>query len=141
MEALIKRIKNHESLSLEVYKDRDKWAIGYGHQCDKDHPPITQHEAEDYLLKDIHRASDQFMKWKRNNCSGIGLIRSEVIVELIYWVGFNGFLKFERMIFALRDYDFHLAALELYNSNLGKDPELRGRARELAELMWDGTYG
>ena len=29
------------------------WTIGYGHQCDPNHPPITEAEAEAYLAQDL----------------------------------------------------------------------------------------
>lgn len=32
------------------------WTIGYGHLCDKAHPPITQQQAEDYLAQDLQTA-------------------------------------------------------------------------------------
>ena len=32
------------------------WTIGYGHLCQKDHPPITQPEAESYLTADLQSA-------------------------------------------------------------------------------------
>jgi len=32
------------------------WTIGYGHLCDKQHPPITEDEAEAYLARDLSTA-------------------------------------------------------------------------------------
>lgn len=32
------------------------WTIGYGHLCQPDHPPITEAEAEAYLLQDLRTA-------------------------------------------------------------------------------------
>ena len=32
------------------------WTIGYGHLCDPQHPPITEAEAEVYLLRDLQTA-------------------------------------------------------------------------------------
>ena len=32
------------------------WTIGYGHLCDPKHPPITEAEAEVYLLRDLQTA-------------------------------------------------------------------------------------
>lgn len=29
------------------------WTIGYGHLCDRNHPPITEAEAEAYLAQDL----------------------------------------------------------------------------------------
>ena len=32
------------------------WTIGYGRLCDRDHPPITEAEAESYLGEDLRTA-------------------------------------------------------------------------------------
>lgn len=32
------------------------WTIGYGHLCDPKHPPITEAEAEVYLVRDLQSA-------------------------------------------------------------------------------------
>ena len=32
------------------------WTIGYGHLCDPKHPPITEAEAEVYLVRDLRSA-------------------------------------------------------------------------------------
>jgi lysozyme len=32
------------------------WTIGYGHLCKPDHPPITEEEAEAYLVADLRNA-------------------------------------------------------------------------------------
>ncbi len=32
------------------------WTIGYGHLCDSKHPPITEAEAEVYLVRDLQTA-------------------------------------------------------------------------------------
>lgn len=136
MNALIERLKRHESLALKVYRDRDKWAIGYGHQCPQDHPQITIEQANEYLLADIYHASDCLTRFPFT--TNLSITRREVCVELMFWIGCTGFKNFTRMNKALNCGDWKLAALELYNSELGKDPTLRGRARELAELMWEG---
>lgn len=32
------------------------WTVGYGHLCDAQHPPITEAEAEAYLVRDLNTA-------------------------------------------------------------------------------------
>lgn len=137
MESLIKRIKQHEGFSYTSYPDAGAWAIGYGHRQSTQEPrEITQHNAEQLLLLDVYRASDCFMRWKWQHCSKLDLVRSEALVELIYWVGFTGFLRFTRMIEALQNYDYKLAALELYHSQLGE--KYSERAKDLSVLLWEG---
>ena len=137
---LKKRLKRHEKLSLAPYRDSEGyWTIGWGHRIREPGSSISIDEAEELLMQDMYYASDRFMKWKRYHCEWLDSTRSMVCVELIFWVGYRGFLLFKRMIAALERKDYPLAALELYNSNLGK--HYSGRARELAQLMWEGGAG
>ena len=135
MENLINRIKRHEGLSLEPYQDPEgNWTIGWGHKIHEPCTPISIHDADKLLEHDVYHASDQLMTLKC--CAGLDIVRREVLCELIFWVGFKGMLRFKKMRKAIQDKDYHLAALEIYNSELGK--KYSSRARELAELMWAG---
>jgi len=136
MDALIERLKKHESLSLTVYPDRDKWAIGYGHQCSQDHPPITREKAEEYLREDVYKASDAYVKWKVKHGLKLTKTRDECLVELIVWHGFLGFLGFEKMIAALLRGDYEDASDEMRDSQSGR--ECFARMYELSTLMLEG---
>ena len=39
------------------------WAVGYGHLCVPDHPPITQAEAEAYLAQDLQVALQAALRY------------------------------------------------------------------------------
>jgi len=135
MDALIERLKKHEGLRLEPYRDvLGFWTIGYGHRCNHDHPPISEEQAEAYLLTDVHKASDALMSLPV--CAKMDTVRREVCVELIFWVGFNGFIRFRKMHMAFRQGDFKRAALEMYHSQLGT--QFSQRVYELAVLLWEG---
>jgi len=161
MDTLEKRLKIREGLSLEAYKDSEGyWTIGYGHKLRRGYGPkvrnlfgrrieqllefrfrrpritISLHEADELLRLDLYKASDQFMRWKCDHCPRLDVTRSGVCVELIFWVGFTGFKKFKKMTAALEVKDYELAALELYNSKIGK--KYSTRAKCLAVLMWEG---
>ena len=136
MDALKDRIRRHEGLRLMPYLDSEHYmTIGYGHRMTKpslEH--ITLEEAERLLEQDIYRASDcivQFPFFHR-----LYLVRREVLCELAFWVGCNGVRRFRKMLSALDVEDYKLAALELYNSELGA--KYSNRARELSELLWEG---
>lgn len=138
---LFSRIKLHEGLALESYEDvAGYWTIGWGHKLGRD--PRFQgvliglHQAEELLRQDVFKAADRFMNWKRDYCPGLNAARCGVLIELIFWIGFAGFLRFERMILAIEDKDFRLAALELYHSELGE--RYSNRAREMAVILWEG---
>jgi lysozyme len=146
METLVNRLKLHEGYRLTPYRDTNGyWTIGRGHRIKKYHvwspkPNIvwTPSQAEEQFLKDVYQASDEFMRWKRTHYPTLDLVRSEVCVELVFWMGLNAFAGFVCMHEALAAADYKLAALELYNSKIGKDKRLRMRARDLAELLWEG---
>jgi len=142
MNDLMKRLKSHEGLSLAPYKDvNGYWTIGWGHRLRKWFKPNlewTAEEADKQFLIDVFHASDEFMKYKRVHYPKLDTVRSEVCVEMVFWMGPFRFKLFRQMNKALAAGDHKLAALELYNSKLGKDPKLRGRARLLAEIMWEG---
>jgi GH24 family phage-related lysozyme (muramidase) len=136
MYALIKRLKKHEGLTLTVKPDLDKHVIGYGHQCDKDHPPIALHEAEEYLLQDAYRASDAYMRWKARHELRLSRVRDEVLCELVYWHGFRGFLGFREMCKAVIAGDYDKAADELMDSDSGR--KYKPRMYELSVMMREG---
>ena len=119
-----------------VYPDRDKWAIGYGHQCPQDHPQITIEQAEEYLRQDVYRASDAYMKWKAKHGLKLTKSRDEVLVEMIFWHGFKGFLGFKKMIVALLARDYETAADEMMDSDSGR--RCKARMYELSVLMREG---
>lgn len=136
MNALKERLRRHEGFSPTPYKDdRGNWTVGIGHKLTGEIKDVYHlHELDAFFINDVYKASNALM-----SCDFVCLLnltRREVCVELIFWVGVSGFKKFKKMIAAIRQKDWQLAALELYNSELGKNYSFR--ARELAVLMWEG---
>ena len=135
MEMLRRSIKRHEGFSLVPYLDTEgNYTIGYGRKLKEKCAPIRVHEAEEFLTEDIYHASDNLMRWRFNHKVSLSIARSRALIELIFWVGYTGFLRFAKMGEALEKRDFHLAALELYNSDIGKKHSKR--TRQLAEILW-----
>lgn len=143
MNVLIERLKANEGLSLTPYKDTNGyWTIGRGHRLRKFFKPNlvwTLEQADEQFMLDVYTASDAFLPYKRANYPRLDVMRSGVCVELIFWMGFSGFKGFRQMNIALKNEDYKLAALELYNSQIGRDPKLRRRARRLSEILWEGV--
>ena len=135
MEALISRIKRHEGLSLKPYVDTEgNLTIGYGHRIAVEIEPISETKAEEWLKQDIHLASEAVMSLPL--VAKLNQVRRGVLTELAFWCGFNGLLRFRKMLSALRQGNFKRGALELYHSKLGT--KYPARAYELAVLMWEG---
>jgi len=135
MESLFERIKIHEGLRLKPYVDTvGKLSIGYGRNLTD--RGINQTEALMMLRRDIDEATEQFEKIEKDFHLQLNDVRRGVNIELIFWIGLGGFLKFKKMIAAIKAGDFEKAADELLDSKLNSQtPE---RCRQLSMLMRDG---
>jgi lysozyme len=132
MNTLIRRLKKHEGFKGYPYPcPRGYPTIGYGHRL-----PITERQAEAILIDDVYKVSDQYMKWKGQNKLKLTKTRDRVLMELIFWHGFSGFLLFKRMIQALKDKNYDLAADEMMDSDSGR--KYKTRMYELSVMMRDG---
>jgi len=132
MDNLLRRLKKHEGLMVMPYLCPAGYlTIGYGHRL-----PITERQAEAILIEDVYKVSDQYMKWKGRNKLKLSQTRDEVLMELLFWHGFQGFKGFKRMISALKREDYETAADEMLDSNSGRNYPTR--MYELSVLMRDG---
>lgn len=133
MMTLKERIKAHEGFRAEMYRcPGGYWTIGYGHYLGRGQCIISPQVADLLLEEDIHRATFQFLSLGWN----LGQVRNDVIIEMIFWHGFRGFLKFKKMIAAVEKEDWSKAAEEMMNSNSGRN--YRARMTELVMLMIEG---
>lgn len=58
------RVPKHESHRAYPYIcPAGYWTIGYGHLCDPKHPPITEAEAETYLVQDLRAALNATLRY------------------------------------------------------------------------------
>ena len=55
------------------------WTIGYGHLCEASHPPITQAQADQYLLEDLQIALAATLR----HCPGLALEPEARLVAII----------------------------------------------------------
>lgn len=94
------------------------WTIGYGHLCDQGHPPITEAEAEVYLMRDIQSALAATLRY----CP---VLASEPEVRLA----------------AVVDFTFNLGAGRLQTSTLRQRINQRdwlASSRELSRWVYGG---
>ena len=132
METLKNRLKRHEGFSPIIYRcPTGYWTIGYGHRIGA-HYRISSEVADLLLDRDIHQAEFQYLTlgWNLNDA------RKDVIVEMIFWVGFRGLQKFRKMGQAIDTKDWAKAADELMDSQAGRNYPTR--MNELAEIMGNG---
>lgn len=94
------------------------WTIGYGHLCDKSHPPIAEAQGEAYLMQDMATALAQTLRL----CPVLAV-------------------ESEGKLAALVDFTFNLGAGRLSASTLRRrvnQRDWRGAAAELRKWVWGG---
>ena len=131
---LINSIKQHEGKSNLPYRDSvGRLTIGYGHNLENKPLPddvlelVLQHDVEDAITE----ARSALLYFDSLNAS-----RQEVVVEMVFNLGLNGFKSFKKMLRALRNRDFTIAATEMLDSRWHE--QVGDRAEELAERMRGG---
>ena len=134
METLKERLKRHEGFSPVPYRcPAGSWTIGYGHKMHNAGIEISRLVADKILEEDIHLKESQFLSLGNFNLTRN---RRDVCIEMIFWHGLHGFMKFEKMLRAMEYEDWDRAADEMMDSNSGRDYTIR--MSELAELMRNG---
>lgn len=125
----------YEGIKLKPYRDtQGKTTIGVGRNLDDD--GISQGEAMMLLDKDIEDAFSHAEKF--HWFLDIDSVRQDVIVNMIFNLGTDGFSKFQKMIAAIEREDYHQAASEMLNSAWAT--EVHERANELSGMMFSGQY-
>ena len=134
---LSRRIKKHEGFSKKIYLDQlGNPTIGYGHLVRKKDKIIeNKNYSKTFLIKifkkDLNKAIKQYEKlFIKHKLSPKA---EEVIVEMLFQLGINKFLKFKKMIKALKNKDYNKAAKEILSSKLHK--QVPTRAKALSGLM------
>lgn len=124
-------VKEYEGFSATPYLcPAGYWTIGYGHLCNKGHPPITKEEATTYLIKDMSVALKAVQKY----CPNI-VDDNAKVAALTSWT-FNlgaGSLASSTMRKRIIEGNFTAAAREMQRWNKatvkGKKVVLRGLVR------------
>ncbi len=132
--ALKQRVLRHEGLRLKVYTcPRGKLTIGIGRNLED--KGITRAEAFYLLENDLKHAEcdcQNAFQWFEK----LDTVRRGVVIEMVFNLGFQGFLGFCRLIKALTIQDFDAAAREMLNSRWAV--QVGHRAEKLAKIMRTG---
>jgi lysozyme len=134
----IKRLKEtlirHEGLRLKPYYcTAKKLSIGIGRNLDD--VGISKEEALTMLDNDIKNIVEQ-IKDRFPWFDSLSPVRQEVIVNMCFNLGINGFSKFKNTIHFLETSQFKQAAIEMLES-LWAD-QVGNRAKELSKMMLEG---
>ena len=135
MDALVKSIKHHEGVRLLPYLDTaGKITIGWGRCLST--KGISMKEAEALLAADIADAIDDFYKLPIAVIRNCNVARRRVVCEMLYNLGLGGVMKFKKMLSAIEQKDFDLAADEMLSSLWAKQVGIR--AQLMAQTMREG---
>jgi lysozyme len=132
-------IKKHEGFSNFCYKcPAGRLTIGYGRNIDQDGGKgISRKEAEMLLRNDIGEIQGNLRKTFGFFCF-LSYERQSVLISMVYNIGWNGFLKFKKMIKALEADRYDDASIEMLDSRWAK--QVPNRARELSEIMLKSCF-
>jgi len=137
--ALQERLINHEGVKKNAYQDSlGFWTIGVGRCIDARKSEGLSLDEIMYLLRnDIDKATKQL-----TSCDWfvtLDKVRQDVCVEMVFNVGFNGFLGFKKTIAAITLHDFNLAAKCLADSKWATQVS-PSRVRDVVYRMEYGKY-
>lgn len=136
-----------EGLKLKVYDDFNGKEIVPGYQV-IGHPTIAIGRAldtngisldeVDYLLENDLKRIEFFIERNLYWFNKLTPARKDVIRAMIFNLGGDGFLKFKRLILAIQQEDFEVAASEMLCSQWSF--QVKKRAVRLAAIMRSGSY-
>ena len=136
MSKLQQQLRRHEGLRLKAYKcTRNKTTIGFGRNLDD--RGITEREAELMLENDVLFLMSVLPN-KIKFFNELDKVRADVLVNMAFNLGVNGLLNFKKMLAAMDDGYFTLAAAEMLDSKWAF--QVGDRALELSEQMKTGEY-
>lgn len=131
------QLKRHEGFSSKPYRcTGGALTMGYGWNLEEG---IEEHIAEFILVKQVSRIQWtllQEFEWFPSK--DLTHAQRDVITNMCYNLGIEGFKKFKKTIKAIEERDFEEAAKEMLDSKWAK--QVGDRAIELAEQMRTGEY-
>ena len=128
-------VKLSEGYRARVYKDTlGIDTIGYGFaikdlELDKDICDMILDKKLNKLIKDVDN--------KFSFMDDIAVEAQDVVYEMCYQLGINGFSKFKKTIAYLRDENYKMAAIEMLDSRWAK--QTPNRAKRLSNIIKDLT--
>tara|TARA_Y100001972_G_scaffold84286_1_gene102567 strand:+ start:83 stop:508 length:426 start_codon:yes stop_codon:yes gene_type:complete len=126
-------VKLSEGYRARVYKDTlGIDTIGYGFaiknlELDEDVCNMILDKKLNKLIKDVDN--------KFSFMDDIAVEAQDVVYEMCYQLGINGFSKFKKTIAYLRDEDYKMAAIEMLDSRWAK--QTPNRAKRLSNIIKD----
>jgi lysozyme len=126
-------IKNHEGLSLTLYKDTvNKTTIGYGRNIEDE--GISKEEADFMFDNDFSHCQRELLhyNWYTNQPENV----QAALMDMCFNLGITRLLEFKAMIAALIDRNYTKASIEALRSKWAS--EVGQRAKDVALMMREG---
>lgn len=134
---LLESVKKHEGLRLKAYQDSEGvWTIGYGTNLQT--LTIDKNLADLWLRQKLEEAVREVSSLPCYDTIKNDFVRKDVLIEMIYNLGFNGLMKFKNTIKKINERDWEGAAKEMLSSKWAS--QVGGRAQTLAARMRTGEY-
>lgn len=134
------RVKIHEGKKPYAYQDsKGYWTIGYGRLIDKSKGGKLSDEEMDYLLtNDLNQARQELRAYAWYNIQDE--VRKGVLIELAFNMGVPNLLGFQKMISALKVFDYITAGKELVDSKWARQDVGAGRVADVRYRLEKGVY-
>jgi lysozyme len=135
LNSLKEQIAKHEGYEPKVYKCTNGYdTIGYGFAIkdlymDKEVADLILDQKINKLLKRIS-ADEDWGDWFLEKPQAI----QEVLINMIYQIGFSGVKRFRKTIQYIKDDNFLMAAEEMLDSKWARS-DSPNRAKELSEII------
>ena len=138
MSRLLDLIEQHEGVVRHAYQDsRGYWTIGVGRLIDEKLGGGLSDDEISYLLaNDVMRCEQEAARY--SFYAKLDEARKAVVISMLFNLGGPNFAKFKLMHAALDAGDYHEAASQMLDSRWAE--QVKGRAKELAEMMETGVW-
>ena len=131
MKAIEKQLIDHEGLKKKVYRcPAGKLTVGVGRNIED--KGITEEEALFLLRNDIAECEDD-LRSIFTEYDDLDEYRKRVLIDMRFNLGPSRFRQFKKLIAAVKEKDFNLAAEEIKDSNWYR--QVGKRAETLFEMM------
>jgi len=131
--ALETMLRLHEGVKDTPYQDSlGHWTVGVGHLMSR---PISQAAINQILADDIKEARSELDR-VFPEAKTLNRVRQNVLIDMMFCLGANRFLKFKLMLAAIRAQDFDEAAKQMIMSKWAM--QVKGRSTRLAFMMKEG---
>jgi lysozyme len=130
----LERLKKDEGCKLSPYRcTAGKLTIGYGWNLDD--VPIPQHIADALLVHAVAQAENDVARLVEQDA--LSRPRWDVLVNMRFQLGAGGFRGFKKVLAAVEQGSYRIAAQEMMNSRWAE--QTPNRARRLARTMERGS--